>query len=819
MVARDSRGQVSQEARAVARDVGQTLRVTEPLFVVHAHFYQPPRENPWTEEVSTERSAAPFHDWNERITAECYRPNGWARVVDERGRVGTIINNYAHLSFNVGPTLLSWIEQHHPAVYARILEGDGTGGGAIAQAYNHVILPLANDRDLVTQLRWGLADFAHRFGRPADGVWLPETAVDTRVLAAVAGEGVRFTILAPDQIARVRPRGSSGEWVLPDEGLRPDERGRPLWWPHPDGDGKGVTLVVYDGPLSHELAFALAGLTSEELARRARAASGDGPAAAVATDGETFGHHHHYADRTLAYLFASAAANAGSRVAHAASLVAEVPATYEAEVRLSSWSCAHGVERWRADCGCRTGGEPGWDQRWRAPLRAALDVLRDAGAEVFERRGPRVLRDPWAARDAYIAVVLGQVGVEEFAAEHGLGGDHDALVEALTLLEAQRHALLMYTSCGWFFNDLAGIETIQVLRYAARTFDLLDELDESPPRERFLDVLAEARSNDPEEGDGRAVWSRHVEPARVDVPRVVAHLALVDLLERRESPALLGGYEIEEHDHRHRDRGNIAGSAGRVVLVHRRTRRRSEHVYAAIHLGVLEVYGCTRPSRPDVDEDLFAALNDAVAGGERVPVLLRLIAEGFGPREFGLESALPDAAAQIVHSAAGTLVDRFRVEYDQLYGDHHPTISALITAGYPLPPELRVPAEFALAGRFEAAVAAAVDAPEDGFRSARDAVREARAAGFHLATPRAAATMARSLLAAVERAAADPTDERVEAALDLLRLTRELDLRLDLDRCQEIVYDRIVAGDGDRLRPLAEALGLAPPDPEAHSRT
>jgi alpha-amylase/alpha-mannosidase (GH57 family) len=774
--------------------------------VVHGHFYQPPRENPWTEEVSVEPSAAPFHDWNARITAESYRPNGWARVLDERGRVAEIVDNYEHLSFNVGPTLLSWLQVHAPDVYERMLEGDRAGGGAIAQAYNHAILPLCDERDALTQIRWGLADFAHRFGRPATGLWLPETAANDAVLALLVEEGVAFTILAPGQAVAVRPldaRGDDGAWVDVRDGSVVG--GRPHRWFHPDGE-RSMTLVFYDGGISHDLAFGLTGLSTQELLRRVRDAAGDGSPVCIATDGETFGHHHKFAERALAYAFAHEAAANGIAVANANRLVGDAPPTHEVRIHESAWSCAHGVGRWKEDCGCSTGGEPGWSQAWRAPLRAALDVVRNHGKEVFERRAAAVLRDPWAARDAYIDVVLGPTTIDGFLAEHAPASlDDDQQVEAATLLEAQRHALLMYTSCGWFFNDLAGIETIQVLRYAARAIDLLDQLGEADGLlERFLDVLGDASSNVPEEGDGRTVWANHVEPARVDAERVVGHLALVTLLQDGELPTTLAGYDVDAHPHQEAERGGLRGVAGAVVLRHRRTRRRSDHVYAAVHLGGLEVFGATRPVDPARDPQEFAELAQAVAEGARVSTLLRLIAERFGPREFGLDSALPDAAEQIVTRAADDLADRFAGTYERLYGDHRPMLSALVRAGYPLPTELRAPAELALARRFEAAVA-------DGrYDTAADIAEAARRGGFTLVTPRAVATIERTLLAAVEAAVADPEPETVGAALDVLRLARHLDLQLDLDRAQEAVYTaREEPGDAAKaLTPLAEALYL-----------
>ncbi|HEY2814486.1 MAG TPA: DUF3536 domain-containing protein [Acidimicrobiales bacterium] len=761
--------------------------------VVHGHFYQPPRENPWTEEVAAEPSAAPFHDWNERITAECYRPNGWARVLDERGRVTAIVDNYEHLSYNVGPTLLSWLEAHRPEVYERIIEADRLGGGAMAQAYNHMILPLANERDVRTQVRWGLADFAHRFGRPARGMWLPETAVNDSVLCALIDEGVEFTILAPTQ--------ADG----------PIADGEPHRWMHPDLSGRSIALVFYDGGISHDLAFGLSGLSSQELIRRvvSVAAASDGSSVCVATDGETFGHHHHFADRALAYAFSHEAGAEGVRVINAAQLVDEVPAVHEVRVRESAWSCAHGVRRWLDDCGCHTGGSPGWNQAWRAPLREALDLVRDHAADVFERRGREALHDPWSARDAYIDVLLGRRTIDDFLTEHSWpDADH---VLALTLLEAQRHALLMYTSCGWFFNDLAGIETLQILRYAARAIDLLDEVGEAPDVDHFLDVLSRARSNVESEGDGRAIWRAHVEPSRVDGGRVAAHLALVSLLEGREPPPALAAFDIEE------TLTSATGDgppvvAGQVTLVHRRTRRRTTHVYAAVRLGGLEVFGATRPADAQRDGALFARLGAVTGADARTTSLLRLIAEGFGPREFGLESALPDAAEQIVHGAAVQLADRFGATYEHLYNDHRQLLDALTTAGYALPPELRAPAEFALGRRLEAEIARAVDGPEtESFEAAQAIAREARHRGFHLATPNAAAMMGRTMLAAVERAVDDPEPQRVDAALKIVGLTRQLDLRVDVDRAQELVLAAVESGgsQSDALSPLATALGVA----------
>ncbi|MEA3075207.1 MAG: hypothetical protein QOF60_115 [Actinomycetota bacterium] len=756
---------------------------------VHGHFYQPPRENPWTEDVPREVSAAPFHDWNERIDAECYRPNAFARILDERGRVVAIVDNYEHLSFDFGPTLLSWLEAHDPETYGRMIEADRVGSGAVAQAYFHVILPLANARDARTQVRWGLAEFEHRFGRRAEGLWLPETAVNDAVLRLLAEEGVAFTILAPSQAAE------------------PVDTRAPYRWTDPDDPSLGVDLVFYDGGLSHAVAFELSGLTSQALLDRVQAAAGDGGGlVTIAADGETFGHHHHWGDRLLAYALAVEAPKRGLEVTTvASSLHAHEGDKPAVEVVESAWSCAHGVGRWKVDCGCSTGGGPGWNQRWREPLRAALDIVREAVDDAFERRGPEVLKDPWAVRDDYVRVLLGAVSREDFAALHLLDASLDAAVEAFTLLEAERHQMAMYTSCGWFFNDLAGLETVQVMRYAARALDCLRELGEVPPVPRVLDILEQARSNVPSEGNGRDIWRRHVDTARVDAERVVAHLALVELLEGREPADRVAVFDVEVVDHGHRDRGALAMCWGSVVLTHRRTGRRTEHAYAAIHLGGLEVLGATRPADPARDPEQFTALQEAFAGDAPVTTLLRLVSDGFGTKEFGLSSALPDAAEQFLHSAARSLSDRFAADYDRLFSDHRPVLTALAAAGYQLPPELRAPAELALARRLGAEVAAQAGSLDpDDYAGAIAIAREAAASGVSLDVPNVRAALERLVLGAVERALAEPEDAaRLDAVLRVLDLADNLGVSLDLSRAQERVYDT-----ADHPPALAEVLGL-----------
>jgi alpha-amylase/alpha-mannosidase (GH57 family) len=514
-----------------------------PFLIIHGHFYQPPRENPWTGVVEEEPSAAPFHDWNERIHFECYRANAFVRV-GEAGPDEQFINNYAHLSFNFGPTLLSWLQRYHAYTYARLLEADRDSalthqghGNAIAQAYGHAILPLCNERDLQTQIRWGLADFRYRFGRQAEAMWLPETACNDRVMSALIDEGLRYVILAPHQAARVRTRSGS-DGIMEPPSLTSDchnvpetswrainentiDTGISYRWSSPDNTGKSIAVFFYDGQTSRAIAFEKL-LSSSRVLVDAFARSVNGKEMInIATDGETYGHHFKFGDLCLAHALTEEGPARGFQISNYGEFLDDHHPTIDVEIdngpngEGTSWSCVHGVGRWIRDCGCQTGGEPNWNQGWRTALRAALDFLRDTNIPHFEATRNSLFTFPWVARDESVSLILDQAtSREEFLFAHaGRWLSTDDQTQALTYLELQRMLLLMYTSCGWFFNDISGIETIQILKYAARAIDLMDQLGLPQARERFLEILSEAKSNRSEMGSGADIFLQFAERA------------------------------------------------------------------------------------------------------------------------------------------------------------------------------------------------------------------------------------------------------------------------------------------------------------------
>ncbi len=502
----------------------------ERLICVHGHFYQPPRENPWLEAVEIQDSAYPYHDWNERITAECYAPNAASRILDNENRIVEIVGNYGRMSFNFGPTLLSWMEMASPNTYQAVLEADRQStethaghGNAIAQAYSHLIMPLANTRDKRTQVRWGIRDFEHRFNRLPEGMWLPETAADVETLDIMAERGIAFTILAPHQADRIA-RLNSDHWEDVGDGRIDPTRAYLCRLP----SGRSITLFFYDGPISKAVAFE--GLLNRGEDFVARLVTGfselrEWPQMLhIATDGETYGHHHKFADMALAYALRHIETQGIARLTNYGEYLEKYPAQYEVRIKENtSWSCAHGVERWRGGCGCNSGGHPGWNQEWRAPLRTAFDGLRDRLSGLFEEKSGQCLLDPWEARDAYIDVILDRwsdESVDAFLKGHALG--EVAPTERSTILklmEMERHLMLMYTSCGWFFDEISGIETVQVMRYAGRAIQLAYDLFGIDLEDDLKAGLTAAKSNLANALDGAHIYDGFVKPAMVGSTR------------------------------------------------------------------------------------------------------------------------------------------------------------------------------------------------------------------------------------------------------------------------------------------------------------
>jgi alpha-amylase/alpha-mannosidase (GH57 family) len=783
--------------------------------VIHGHFYQPPRENPWLEAVEVQDSARPYHDWNERITAECYAPNTAARRVDAANRILDIVDNFERISFNVGPTLFAWLERQAPAVAAAIVAADRASvrarghGNALAQVYNHEILPLAPRRDKVTQVRWGLADFRRRFGREPEGMWLPETAADDETLEVLAEQGLTFTILAPAQAWRVRPLGG-GQWDEINHAVDPSR-------PYLRRGPRGLTLAlfIYDGPVSRAIAFENLLESGERLAARLRAAfSGtrDWPQLVhCATDGESYGHHSRFGEMALASALEQLAGDDSIEVTNYGAFLAAHPPTHEAQIhQATSWSCAHGVERWRSDCGCRVRSDS--HQRWRGPLREALDWLRDLADPVYEARATVHLADPWAARDAYIRVVLDPrpEALEAFLADHARGPlGEEARLETRRLLELQRNRMLMYTSCGWFFDEISGLEPVQILRYAAMTLQYLRDLGAGHHEPEFEKRLAMAPSNVAGFGDGGEVYRRLVAPAVVDLRRVVAHYAITGLFDEHPDDAAVYAYRVQRLDE---IREADAGTALRIAHVRVQsevTGETREAMYALMHFGGHD-FTCAlrawegRAAYDQMKDDLLRryarhSLADMVRG----------LDEHFPSEHFALPDLFLEERRRVLARVTAAVLERHEETYRAIWEEHRKLVRYLRQADAPIPDALAIVARHVLERE---ALAELVRIRGVGPLPERllEALAEASTLGLTLdlaATRPAMQELMDRALAGVEE---ETTPERVATAQRLVDDARALGLPFGLWAAQNRFLETWRARPDAHavLTPLGEALGF-----------
>lgn len=759
---------------------------------IHGHFYQPPRENPWLESIELQESAHPYHDWNERIASECYGPNGAARILDSRGRIAKIVNNYSRISFNFGPTLLTWLEENAPETYQAILEGDRESmahfdghGSAMAQAYNHVIMPLANRRDKQTQVRWGVRDFERRFGRRPEGMWLPETAVDLETLDFLMDEGIRFTVLAPYQAKRVRQ--GRGEWNAVGDAI---DTTRPYFCRLPSG--RAIALFFYDSPISRGVAFEGLLNSGDRFAQRLLGGFGGRSTSQlvnIATDGESYGHHHRYGDMALASALDVIENHHDVRLTNYAQYLAQHPPQDEVEiVEYSSWSCSHGIDRWRSDCGCRTGGEAGWTQTWRGPLRNALDWLRDHLAPLFETEALRLLRDPWAARDAFIDVVLDRSDetVQDFVATHAIRPlSTDEIVTVLKLLEMQRHAMLMYTSCGWFFNEVSGIETVQILQYAARAIQLARETSGRDLEEGFLERLELSESNVPEVANARNLYENEVRPSMLDLPRVAAHYAVSSLFHEYPGATRIYCYEVERDDQVVFEAGRPHVIVGRVRVRSTITRESKRFSWGALHLGDLNLSGGVREF---VSDEAYQELIDSLAApfhNGDFPGVIRILDRDLGNLTFSIKSLFSDEQRRILESSWSASLNDADPASRELYERYVPLMRFHAELGIPLPRILRVAVEFA----FNMHLRRILEKANPPIAQIRSILQEVRTQNIELDQGTLTWALQREIRGAVEDLGADPHSVSNVRRLDhLLEIASLLPFGIDLWKAQNVYF-------------------------------
>jgi alpha-amylase/alpha-mannosidase (GH57 family) len=663
---------------------------------IHGHFYQPPRENAWLETIELQESAAPYHDWNERITAECYAPNAASRILNEDDRIINIVNNYSNISFNFGPTLLSWMERNAPAAYAGILEADARSvkqrkghGNAIAQVYNHLIMPLASRRDKDTQVKWGLADFKSRFGRDTEGMWLAETAVDTDTLEVLADNGIRFTILAPRQAAATRAVGETA-WNEVDE--HSVDSTVPYLVNLPSG--RTMTVFFYHGALAKAVAFdGLLNSGAVFAGRIVESFNGtDNALVHIATDGESYGHHHRNGDMALASCI-DHLQREDLELVNYAQFLSKVSPAHEARIHEnSSWSCVHGVERWRSNCGCSDGGLGHGDQQWRQPLREALNWLKELADVIYEKEVGAYCKDPWKLLDNYIHVILKRdkdtaAAILDSCVHPDTGDKEREFI--IRLLEMQRNGMLMFTSCAWFFDDISRIEALQVLQYADRVIQIAEGETGKEILQGFLKLLSKAKPNAGNWEDAAEMYLSRIRVNRLDLNSVGMHYAAASLFEAKPEKMQLFNYTYDSSFFERFESASLKISVGNIKVRSRVTFYERPFYFAALYLGQHHIIGHYANEMEEDDfESMYLELRDAFRQNQ-VNEMTAVMQKYFGDHRFDFEDLFRDQKHKVLSMLMENDLELARISYKKIYDRSYDLVNKMRGVGMSIPRLLR----------------------------------------------------------------------------------------------------------------------------------
>ena len=780
------------------------------FLTIHGHFYQPPRENPWLEAIELQDSALPFHDWNERINKECYNPNSISKIVDNRNRILDVVNNYEPMSFNFGPTLLSWMEHFAPLTYERIIKADiesvsehSGHGNAMAQVYNHIIMPLANENDKQTQIKWGIRDFEYRFGRKPEGMWLAETAVDDETLKFLEENGIKFTVLSPYQALKFRQEGDK-DWQ--DVSWGNIDPARSYRYYIKSAPGKFIDLFFYDGAISRSVAFDELLKDGNKFIKRLKEGISDcrdyPQLINIATDGESYGHHTKFGDMALSYVLKIRAKDEGFKITNYAEYLDKYRSNCEVDIKqASSWSCFHGVGRWKEDCGCSTGGHPGWNQKWRKPLRDALDYLRDELIVVFENEGQKYFDNVWNVRNKYINVILdrNEMNVKKFQQENFKPDlTDDDKVHAMELLEIQRQAMLMYTSCGWFFSEISGIETVQIMKYAARAMQLAARFTSKNLEEKFLEILSQAKSNIPEFGTGKDIFERFVKPSIITVKQIATLWALSSLYQDFEDEENVYCYTITRKAYKKVQKNSSTFIVGHIEIQSKITLQKSNVMFALMQYAGGDFH-CTIKEYSD-DAEFNRIKNDLIKiyTMNTLTEIIRALDEYFGKEYFTLKDIFIEERRKILQILLKGKLEKFSQTYQEMYDEGKGSIYHLQGLGLSIPDEFKISAEYALSHKFNDIVVHSGGFVEDDLiQQATDINFEAKKIDIKLDKSPSNLVFSKKILQNINRLVHSFEIQQADVVLEIFDNVRKLELNVDIAEAQNIYFTKIYHRIGD----------------------
>ena len=783
----------------------------EVFLTIHGHFYQPPRENPWLEAIELQDSALPNHDWNERINKECYNPNSVSKIVDSRNRILDVVNNYEYMSFNFGPTLLSWMEHFAPLTYERIIKADIASipehsghGNAMAQVYNHIIMPLANEQDKITQIKWGIRDFEYRFGRKPEGMWLAETAVDDETLRILQENGIKFTVLSPYQADKCKALNekdwSDVSWgnIDPARSYRYNIKSAP---------NKHIDLFFYDGAISRSVAFDELLTDGNKFVKRLREGISDcreyPQLINIATDGESYGHHTKFGDMALAYVLKIRAKDEGFTLTNYAEYLDKYRSNCEVDIKqASSWSCFHGVGRWREDCGCSTGGHPGWNQKWRKPLRNALDYLRDAIIPIYEKEGAKYYnKDVWEVRNRYIDVILdrSEPNVKKFQEDNFKKGlsDEDR-VKAMQLLEIQRQNLLMYTSCGWFFSEISGIETVQIMKYAARSMQLASKFTSENFEEKFLSILNEAKSNINEYGTGKDIFEKFVKPSIITPKQIASLWALSSLYQDFEDEEDVYCYKITRKEYKRLNKGASKFVIANIEVKSLITMQKSNLMLALMQYAGGDFHCAIKEYSDDNEFNTVKTNLTKTFLINPITEMIRSLDEYFGKEYFTLKDIFIEERRKILQILLKDKLAKFAQVYQDMYDEGKGSIYHLQSLGLNIPDEFKISAGYALSKKFNDIVIHSDGFLEDDLiQQASDINLEAKRIDIKLDKTLSNNLFGKKILQNINRLVHSFEIQQADAILEIFGTIKQLELEIDISEAQNIYFNKIYHRIGD----------------------
>lgn len=786
---------------------------TEKFLTIHGHFYQPPRENPWLEAIELQDSALPFHDWNERICKECYNPNSVSRIVDNKNQILDIVNNYQYMSFNFGPTLLSWMEEFAPLTYERIIKADidsisehSGHGNALAQVYNHMIMPLANAHDKETQVKWGIRDFEYRFGRKPEGIWLAETAVDDATLKVLVDNGIKFTILSPYQALKIRKTGDK-EWQ--DVSWGNIDPARSYKYTLKCDSKKSIDLFFYDGAISRSVAFDELLKDGNRFIKRLKEGVSETrnypQLVNIATDGESYGHHTKFGDMALSYVLKIKAEDEGFKITNYAEYLDKYESDYEVDIKqASSWSCFHGVGRWKEDCGCSTGGHPGWNQKWREPLRNALDYLRDELAKVFEAEGPKYFNDnPWTIRNKYIDVILDRnyITIRKFQKENFKPDlTEEQKVKGMELLEIQRQAMLMYTSCGWFFSEISGIETVQIMKYAARAMQLVARFTNEDFETHFKDILSQAKSNIAEFGTGKDIYERFVKPSVVTAKQIACLWAISSLYQDFEDEEDVYCYTVKRHSYQKVQKGSSNFLVGHIEISSKVTLQKADLMFALMQYAGGDFHCAIKEFSNDAEFNELQATLIKTFALNPITEIIRTLDEKFGKEYFTLKDIFIEERKKILQILLKDQLEKFGNTYKEMYDQGKGSIYHMQNLGLEIPKEFKISAEYALSHRYNDLLAGS-----DGFvetpiiQQIKDINFEAKRMNIAIDKTPSNKNFAKRIITNLNRLTKSFEIQQADTIIELFEIVEKLDLQIDISEAQNVYYNKIYHRIGDIL--------------------